>query len=302
MIKLRIYILLATIGCTSNLFAQTARWDSISAISTVNLFCEPGYITAMGGYGNIEPLIFEADIVPYYMLGFNPSSRWGIALSPRVILRMYNKDSYPVRTPSYMPRVVLMRQFVNESKQRDWFCYFSWYHHSNGQDGTFFNADSSGINTQNGSFSTNWVESGFFFSRLKENKKYFLKISAMYSYKQDHELDGTYGRLRFFSDFQSEWNLSKTFKFLDLSYLKNNKILLTSALRVGLIADDLQNAKIIDKKRLIFRYTLTFKPSFCRDVNLFAQYYYGQDYYNIYFNRTLQVLRFGITAKISIFN
>ena len=46
---------------------EAQRWDSISTISTINLFCDPGYITGLGGVGNIEPLMFEADIIPYYI-------------------------------------------------------------------------------------------------------------------------------------------------------------------------------------------------------------------------------------------
>jgi len=282
---------------------KAQRLDSISAINTINMFCDPGYITGLGGVGNIEPLMFEADIIPYYMIGFNKDWRWGMGLSPRVILRMYNAESYPVRTPSYMPRILLVRQFVNNAKKHDWFVYLSWYHHSNGQDGPFFNADSSAINTRNGSFSTNWLEAGLFLSRNKENRKYYMKLYSEYSYNQDKELNGIYGRLRVYLDLKTEWNLvSKTLNLFNLSYFEENKDVLNNSFRFGYIATDLKNVNYWDKKRFTFKYTLTYKPSFLRDVTLFAQYYYGQDYYNIYFYRTLHILRFGIAAKTSVFN
>jgi hypothetical protein len=301
--KRHAFLLLVSFFVTTNTFAQDIKWDSVSAISTLKLFCDPGYISGLSGIGNMEPLMFEADIIPYYVIGINRHYRWGFALSPRVILRMYNTESYPVRTPSYMPRIILIHQVANHIKERDWFYYLSWFHHSNGQDGTFYTTDSITINTKNGSFSTNWIEGGMFLSRSKINRKYYLKINALYSYNQDKELNGIYGRLRFFADLKTEWNLvSKTLNLFNLSYFERNKGVLDNMFRFGLIVDDLKNTKIFDKKRFIFQYTLTYKPSFLRDVTFFAQYYYGSDYYNIYFYRTLKVLRFGIAAKTSIFN
>lgn len=286
----------------SNSDAETLDWADQSGISTMNLFCEPGYISAMGGVGNIEPLMFEANIIPYYTLNLKTSSRWGVLLSPQVILRMYNKESYPVRTPSYMPRVTLLKQFLNKKRQKDWFCYASWYHHSNGQDGDFYLADGTTINTKNGSFSTNWVEGGMFFSRPKKERKHLLKLGAKYSYLQEENLDGIYGRLRFNADVVTEVNLSKVLTFLQSDYFQLNKVLLTTRLNLGYIADELQGASAIDLKRFTFRYTVTYKPSFLKDVHIFTQYYRGEDYYNIYFNRTLSVLRFGITATTSLFD
>jgi len=278
------------------------RWDSISAVNTVNLFCEPGFISATEGVGNLEPLIFEADIIPYYMIGTRSKSHWGAGISPRFILRMYNKESFPVRTPSYLPRVIISKQFLNQNKQKDLFLFASWFHHSNGQDGAFFNEDSTTINTSSGNFSTNWLEAGMFFSRQRGANIHFFKMNALYSYKQDENLDRLYGRYRTFLDYQSQWNLSKTLRFLHSDYFENNKVLLTNYFRVGYIGGNVINTKSFDLKRLIFRYTVTYKPAYFRDVSFFIQYYYGQDYYNIYFNRTLKVLRFGLIAKTSIFN
>ncbi|PKP10427.1 MAG: hypothetical protein CVU09_07190 [Bacteroidetes bacterium HGW-Bacteroidetes-4] len=79
---------------------------------------------------------------------------------------MYNQDSYPVRTPSFMPRATFFYQFLDkESGKRDLFTYSSIMHHSNGQKGSFYNSDSTSINTLSGSFSSNWVEAGLFLSR-----------------------------------------------------------------------------------------------------------------------------------------
>ncbi|MEN6618513.1 MAG: hypothetical protein ABFC28_03315 [Rikenellaceae bacterium] len=276
-------------------YPQDTGKNTLSAISTFNMFHDPSYITILGGIGNLEPLIFEADIVPYYTLSINRKARWAIEISPRILFRMYNSESYPVRTPSFMPRITFFYNIIDKTdNKRDWFAYFSWYHHSNGQDGSFFNADSCTINTLSGNFATNFFEGGTFISRPDKKRPFIInyhKISFSYCYHQSPELKPLYGRFRLFYDYNTSLNInSKT----------NHKSYLIQSLKLGWIAGDFAQAKSFDSKRIVFRYTLSYRPSFLEDISIFAQYYYGQDYYNIYFNRTLHVLRFGIAAKMSI--
>lgn len=291
-----------------SLMSQEIPNESISSESTFSMFREPSYITAMGGIGNIESLIFEADIIPYFMLSLNKNNRWGIEVSPRFLLRMYNEESFPIRTPSFMPRATFFYKILAGNNQRqDLFSYLSWCHHSNGQNGNFYNSDSITINTQSGNFSTNFLEAGVFLSHPDRKFPYiinYLKLSTSYHYQQAPELRNSYGRLRFFTDFQSSVNLSKVLKIFGNT--ANNPVshnaFLSQSIRIGWIAGNMHNVKAIDAKRVVFRYTISFKPSFLNDVTIFAQYYYGQDYYNIYFNRTLSLVRFGIAAKTSLFN
>lgn len=271
--------------------------NALSAISTFEMFHDPSYVSVLGGVGNIEQLIFEADIVPYFMLSVNKKSRWAIEISPRIIIRMYNNESYPVRTPSYLPRVTFFHNIVdNTDNKRDLFAYISWYHHSNGQDGPFYNADESSINTFSGNFSTNFIEGGAFISKPDKKKPSFInyhKVSFSYCYFQNFELKPLYGKLRLLYDYNSSISINNS---------SSKGSFLTQSLKLGWIAGALAQAKALDSKRIIFRYTLSYRPSFLKDVSVFAQYYYGQDYYNIYFNRTLKVLRFGIAAKLSLTN
>lgn len=296
----------ALLACSSIVKSQELSHDSTLFESTFSMFREPSYISALGGIGNIEPLIFEGDIVPYFTV--NKSTRWGIELSPRFILRMYNEKSLPVRTPSFMPKATIFYRISPKNKKAEGvFTYFSWAHHSNGQSDSFYNEDSTAINTKSGNFSTNYIESGLFFSR--PDKRFpkavinYMKLSVLYHYHQAPELRPLYGRLRFFTDFQSSFNLSKALRIFG-NTSKNpasHNAILSQSIRIGLIAGNMTNVSTFDTKRLIFRYTISFKPSFLNDVTIFAQYYYGQDYYNIYFDRTLKVLRFGLAAKTSIF-
>lgn len=275
-----------------------------NAISTFNMFHESSYILFGGGFGNLEPLIFEGSIIPYFMISISEKARWGIELSPQILIRMYNQRSLPVRTPSFMPRVTIFYQFLDkENGKRDLFTYISAMHHSNGQEGDFFNADSTTINTLTGNFSTNWVEGGFFISRpnakLLFNTNY-IKLYATYNYMEEVKLNGIYGRLRFFANVKSTVKLSKAFRIIIAPNDNNNKYVFNQSINMGWIAGKLKDEKNFSIKRLTINYNISFTPTFLKDVNVFIQYYYGQDYYNIHFNRQLSVIRIGISTKSSI--
>jgi hypothetical protein len=273
------------------------------AKSTFNMFREPSYIILGSGIGNLEPTIFESDIIPYFMLTLSQNVLWGVELSPRIILRMYNQKSHPVRTPSFMPRVTFFIQFVDkEHGKRDFFSYFSWMHYSNGQDGDFFNPDST-INTKTGSFYSNWVEGGIFLSRPDPKLIFitnYVKLYGAYSFMQEKKMDDVYGRLRFFIQVKSTVKLSRFFRALSATDNINKNYIFDQSIKVGWIASEMNNAKQFDKRRLIFNYRLSFKPTFLKDVNIFIHYYYGQDYYNIHFSTYINVIRFGISSKSNI--
>ena len=272
---------------------------------TFSMFRESSYITFAGGVGNIENLVFEANIVPYYLLSLNQSDRWGIELSPQVILRMYNTYSFPVRTPSFMPRATIFYQFRKtniNSRYNDLFGYFSWSHHSNGQENSFYSDDSTTINTISGNFATNMVEAGLFLSKPNRFNPYsvnYAKFSTVYHYKHISELNNRLGDLRFYADLQTTINIAKTLEYFNLrkARINHHTSTLNILTRIGWITGSLNGVKTVDIKRLIFKHTVSYKPPFLKDVTLFAQYYYGQDYYNIYFERQLHLLRFGISAK-----
>lgn len=59
------------------------------------------------------------------------------------------------------------------------------------------------------------------------------------------------------------------------------------------------NTSACDWKRLTVSFRISVHPAALDDFTLFAQYYFGQDYYNINFEKTLNVLRFGIIADLS---
>ncbi|MDY0282450.1 MAG: hypothetical protein RBR35_18030 [Salinivirgaceae bacterium] len=279
--------------------------NATSSIATYNMFREPSKLMIGRGFGNLDPLIFEGDLIPYFMVSLNRDVRWGVEISPRIIMRMYNQKSLPVRNPSFMPRVTFFYQLIdNTNKKRDLFGYCALFHHSNGQDGDFYEPGDTTINTVNGSFSTNGIEVGAFLSRI--NPYYpsninYVKFYVEYNFLQDNNLENLYGGLRLNADLQSSLRLEKLLAKLGLSG-KGRTYMLAQSIRIGWIVENFNKIQEVEQGKLVFQYTLSFKPSFLNNVTVFTQFYHGQDYYNINFGRTLNVLRFGISSKMNVFN
>lgn len=288
------------IGNYNAVYSQCNDSSILSSAFKYNLFREQSYISPQGGIGNMEALIFEANITPYYSLFLKTDYKLGIELSPQVIFRMYNTESLPIRTPSFMPKITFFYHIIeNNNCNHDWFTFISVCHHSNGQDGSFLNSEKTEVNTFDGDFSTNFLEGGIFLSRFDKKRPFiinYLKLSLAYHFNQNSGLEKMYGKTRFFSEYQT------SFDFLGLFKQKTNKTNnLSQKIKLEWIAGDIEGINSLDfKKRFIFSYTVSYKPVFFKGFAFFSQYYYGQDYYNIYFNHTLSVLRFGISAKTSL--
>ncbi len=304
----RIITIFFVVVITTTVFAQNDQ-QRFSRYILAN--SEVGYITFLDGIGNLEPLWFEAKMVPNYLIRIRENSRTGLVLTPKVILRMYREESEPVATPSYMPQMTLYHQLsrANSEKFNISYIFGRISHHSNGQDGKFFNEDGT-INKDDGSFSTNFIEVGFFLTKLfslQQNATEFFRSSFEYHPNglQDKVLNKRYGNIRWHNDIQ-------IFKFTKESFTsifsgngkmeggsENRKVrpYFRAIINTTFIFGEMENVDAFDlSKRFGGSISLSYNPKYLEDVRLFVQYYYGQDYYNIHFENTLSLLRIGLMA------
>ncbi|MCA1758169.1 MAG: phospholipase A, partial [Bacteroidales bacterium] len=166
--KLKIYLLIGFVWFLGleNLKAQTEDFQvsENSFFRTIRANQTDTYITFSQGIGNVEPLIFEALVAPYFLLRTSRDAKWGATISPAILIRMYAEESFPVRTPSYMPEISFYHQLNKTGNETIKYLFLNLTHHSNGQDGDFFNEDGS-FNTVSGDFSTNYLELGLFLNQ-----------------------------------------------------------------------------------------------------------------------------------------
>ncbi|TXE20419.1 hypothetical protein ES692_00450 [Psychroserpens burtonensis] len=264
---------------------------SLDQIALINQ--SDSYISFPTDIGNIEPLLFEANVNPSFIIRERKDSKLMAVLTAQITIRMYNEESFPVRTPSYIPQVSVY-YLVNKKETLDNLVFFGKIaHHSNGQDGDFYNDDNS-INLKSGNFATNFVEFGIlktaYSKRLKAIKTIKSSIEIHPKSWMTQELQGKYSGLRWHNSFTS-------FKF-SLKNNKNERADFSLKAEATLMLDNFDDLNVFDLDRINASLTFYYHPKFFEDIGLFMQFYHGMDYYNIYFDHQISFIRFGIMTEI----
>lgn len=268
-----------------------AQQDSTRLMDLVPLQSEQSELSFAVVHHNSPPTILEGRIAPHLFLN-GPRGRLALEITPKVRLRIFRTESAPVRAPSFMPRVTLY--YVPGSwklvdRKPGTFFSARISHHSNGQDGDFFNPDGS-INRIDGSFSTNFAELGV--HRLTHPAGGFLDGIAITSlsleqhlwFNQSDELDGRY---------------SETRANLRFDYLHSGTVLKEIDFDVVLMLDDVEGWSTFDADRANWEFTLRFAPPSVRGTTVFAKAYWGQDYYNMRFADRVTLLQLGLSVDFS---
>jgi hypothetical protein len=149
------------------------QFDEFTDLDMLKSAHEKSYLFPGGGFGLQDRVLFEANIAPHlvYPWEISGAGHFAVDITPKFVVRMFQEDSNPVRTPSYMPRGTLYywwRSHDDWQNTDDNFTalFLTLSHHSNGQPpSSFFNPDGS-INHIDGDFSTNFVELGLYTSRM----------------------------------------------------------------------------------------------------------------------------------------
>ena len=270
--------------------------DSTEVVPNINLAIIAqenqgnSYITTPTDIGNIEPLWFEANMVPSFNVRTSKNSRLLGVITPQVIIRMYREESSPVRTPSYMPQLTVYYNLRRKNRACSLSIFGKFAHHSNGQDGSFY-LDNGDINLINASFSTNYFESGIiktsFSERFNAVKFFSSSIEVHPKGLTIEELHGIYGMYKWnniFSIFKLPINGNENEKKASLS-LKG---------KLSYTMGEFNNLNAIAFDRVTASFTVFYHPKFLEEIGFFVQLYHGYDYYNIYFNQQRTMIRFGI--------
>ncbi len=248
------------------------------------------YFTIAGGLGNIEPLIFEANLIPNFILRNNKEAKLIAVVTPQVILRMFNKESLPVRTPSYMPHITVYYSIGRELSVNNFTIFGKIAHHSNGQEDDFY-LENGNINYQSGNFSTNYLEAGiiktFYDNKLKAAQFFSTSFQVYPEKLSDANLKGLYSFYRWNNQF-AIFKLPR-----DINKKEKEKAKYSLKGEFTWLFGNISNWESYSLKRIIASVTFYYHPSFFEDIGLFVQYYHGQDYYNIHFPKSRDIIRIG---------
>ena len=252
------------------------------------------YVTFPTDIGNIEPLMFEANLIPNFLIKTSKDARLMGVLTGQIIIRMYNEFSYPVRTPSYMPQITAYYRLSDYTQIKQLSTFARFVHHSNGQDENFFLDDGS-INVESGDFSTNYIEAGltktFYNSRFKAVQFFSTSFAYHPPEVSSVELDGIYSFYR--------WNSSfSVFKLPEKAKDGKKKARFLLKADATWMFGEVNDWKNVSINRLNMSFIAFYSPKFLEDIGFFMQFYHGMDYYNMYFNHQLDVFRLGIMTEI----
>jgi hypothetical protein len=203
---------------------------------------------------------------------------------------MFYEDSAPVKSPSYMPRIATYFWFQRELEHDAPAFYGSitLSHHSNGQTQSFFD-DAGNVRHDGGDFSTNYLEASLYTTGLSGRWFGWSALSFQWhpGFNQNPELRGRYGLTRI--------NLVTT-------VLAQLPLQGEIALHIGAILDDFMHTGQSSLMRAIERFPISVRyivqPPHT-DLGLYIGYYLGHDYYNIYFDRIIHTVQFGISGSVT---
>lgn len=287
-----IFVFVYSISCTGQGKNDTIPEIGLTIIAQVNQ--GNSYITFPADIGNIEPLWFEANLIPNFFIRKSQNSRWMGVLTPQIIIRMYQEESFPVRTPSYMPRITIYYLLSSKTEVNRLSLFGKLGHHSNGQDGDFY-LENGDINLKSGNFATNYYELGLI--KTNYNKRYnavkFFGTSVEIHPRNltMDEINGMYSLYR--------WNTIFSIFKIPTSNNQNKKKNTSISLKgqTTWMFGKLNNWNTFSLNRLNLCFTFYYHPDFLEDIGFFAQLYHGMDYYNIYFNHRINTIRFGLMTE-----
>lgn len=261
------------------------------------------YVTFGQGLGNqvteyglkrLNPLIFEAQLAPLFVLQFNKKMPFGFILSPKILVRMFNEPSSPVRTPSYMPFFMIYHRvkfpFLNRYnafklflKQKPvFYMSYKYGHHSNGQFGQYFLPNSRNVNFVDGNFSTDYNEiATSFISKDTINDNLGL-LSGRFSFEFQLSVNRE----------DSMFNSYYFQKFaLEARLLILKKITIVPVVSIMFGKNGFKTKYALDTY-------IIFQPFPKKsDLALFSKIYIGPDYYNLRYVNNTRFISFGILLE-----
>lgn len=290
-----VFLLLHIISFAQDKLDTLPKLD-LTKIALVNQ--SDSYVTFPTDIGNLEPLIFEANVNPNFVIRERADSKLMAILTPQIRLRMYNKESYPVQTPSYIPQISIYHLLSETGPLKKTSVFGKIAHHSNGQDGTFYKDSTlTEINFETGNFATNFIELGILrsFYNQKRNALRFFKSSVEFhpSRWMLREMRGSYSGLRWHNSLLAyKLPVDKPF------FSESRRASFSVKLETTLMLDQINDWDLLDLNRLNAALTVYYHPKFLEDIGLFVQFYRGQDYYNIYYHNEVSTIRFGLMTEI----
>lgn len=260
---------------------------------------ERSYVTTTDARAKQPHLVFEGSIAPPFFL-VSPSRNIAVVAMPKVVLRMFLERSVPVKTPSYMPRVSVYKFFHPERSLIEQsvasYASLTVSHHSNGQAGPFRNSDGT-INHETGNFSTNFLDAAYvgggpILLGVHGQSRFSVEYHPPGWHDRDSNVGYSHLRLHFSATSVEKLNGNPSAKCFVGACFRD----FTFNYAVTYLAGDVL-PKFRGRGRFPVWIELSAVPTFTPDLSIFLNGYWGQDYYNTYYDQNLTTIRFGMQGR-----
>lgn len=293
---------------TTEILQKQSKVDakSMRAIITENM--EISYITPtsgvrLGADKTADNMLYEAQI--FTNLAWFDNTLWGggihywVDIPIRIGVRQFTTSSWPVRTPTFNPGLRVFFWPTADDSGRLFYASLGLHHYSNGQDGDPLLPDGT-VNTNTGSFSTNYAEIAAYTTKLGPAgplqwyrlafRKHF--VGTWDAAQRDQYEKGDVSlkiRTREFSQASNPFQLTFTGTYgYGRTYIVKNNVDPTKDIK----------ADFWDKFNFTAEFSL--KPTFSwatwQELAFYVRYDYGYDYYNINFQHRMNRLQIGIAS------
>jgi len=257
-------------------------------------------------YGGSNKTLLTSDLVANFVLVNSPKLPFFLVATPEINIRLFAAFGSPVKSPSYMPGLVVYFRANNDIYHPKFFSV-AYNHHSNGIEGPTANPNGT-INVDSGKFTTNFYTFLYHTGTRtdKENviindyKSAGLELhAALIGLGYAHALEGKYGWVRL----RGNWLYTLAKKYTDAidQGKKDFDDWMHFQLDFEYILDKDNNYNFADyKKRLNISLKYYYQLPFMQNVSLMAGGgYRGQDEYNIYFQDSYAYATIGLVAGLS---
>lgn len=243
------------------------------------------------GVKKLNPLVFEGQISPDFLFTLSEKKTTGFVLFPKIVIRMFNEESFPVKTPSYMPSLLFYHRIPSPfnkkifrfAKSEDQLAFITYriLHNSNGQSGNYYTTNRDSVNFINGNFSTNAVEIAFSWSSIDSAFVGKAFVNSRIAYERQ-------------LDFEREPSLKDNYYYNKITL--ECHIIYSQKVKAYLMYGFMFGTKKFGTRQA-FDMFLSFKPFHkLSDFSVFVRGYFGPDYYNLYYVNILRAATIGIIA------
>jgi len=262
--------------------------------------------TFANDYGAPNKTMLTSDLVANFVLINTPKLPFYVVATPEISIRLFSALGAPVKSPSYMPGLVVYFR-ANDDIYHPKFFSVAYNHHSNGIEGPTANPNGT-INVDSGKFTTNFYTFLYHSGTRTDKEDVIINNyrsaglelhAALIGLGYAHALAGKYGWVRA----KGSWLYTIAKKHEDA--IDPNKKVFDDWMHVQVdfqyIMDKYNTYTFTDyKKRLNISLKYYYQLPFMQNVSIMAGGgYRGQDEYNIYFQDSYAYATVGLAAGLS---